>query len=270
MAGLTSYKNTGDVDSPRKGKFALLIAASLCAFFLFAADSLADIYRFVDENGMECFTDTPAKHGAVRIMKEEKGSRQMVSTLKKHRPQLTTYKGKTGPTRSARPENGLLSAAILPVHGPISSNVGLRYDPIDGLLRNHNGVDIAVPAGTPVKPVLPGVVSYSGFRSGYGNEVIVVHDDGMITLYAHNSTNLVKEGESVSAGSTIALSGTTGRSTGPHLHFEAWKNGLNLTTVFVGQMSGSDVTLPGLHRHEERIRSSILADGSILFTNLPQ
>ncbi len=265
MAFPTSYENTDDSDCPRKGKFALLIAASICAFFLTATHSLADIYRFLDENGMECFTDTPAKNGAVRIMKEEKGSRQMVSTFKKHRPQLTTDKGK----RSAKPENGLLSAAILPVHGPISSNVGMRYDPIDGLLRHHNGVDIAVPAGTPVKPVLPGVVSYSGFRSGYGNEVIVVHDDGMITLYAHNSTNLVQEGESVSAGSTIALSGTTGRSTGPHLHFEAWKDGLNLTTVFVGHMLGSEIAVPGLYRHEERIRSSILADGSILFTNLP-
>jgi murein DD-endopeptidase MepM/ murein hydrolase activator NlpD len=223
----------------------------------------------VDENGMECFTDTPAKSGAVRIMKEQQGSRQMVSTFKEHRPKHITDMGKTGATRSAKTENGPLADAILPVHGTISSNVGLRYDPIDGLLRHHNGVDIAVTEGTPVKPVLPGVVSFSGLRAGYGNMVTIVHDDGMITLYAHNSANLVKVGESVSAGSTIALSGSTGRSTGPHLHFEAWKDGVNLTTSFIGQMSGSEIAVPGLHRHEDRIRRSILADGSILFTNLP-
>lgn len=269
MPGPTSYENKDNVDSPRKIKSALLIAVSLSVFFLIVAESRADIYRYVDENGMECFTDTPANTGAVMIMKEQRGSGQMVSTLKKRRPPLITDKGKIGAIRSAKTESGPLADAILPVHGTISSNVGMRYDPIDGLLRRHNGVDIAVPEGTPVKPVLPGVVSFSGMRAGYGNMVSIVHDDGMITFYAHNSVNLVKEGESVSAGSTIALSGSTGRSTGPHLHFEAWKDGVNLTTKFIGHMSGSEIATPGLHRHEDRIRRSILADGSILFTNLP-
>jgi murein DD-endopeptidase MepM/ murein hydrolase activator NlpD len=269
MPGPTSNENRDEVDSPRKEKFALLIAVSLSVFFLIVAESRADIYRYVDENGMECFTDTPTNTGAVMIMKEQQGSGQTVSTLKKHRPPLITAKGKIGATRSAKTDSGPLADAILPVHGTISSNVGLRYDPIDGLLRHHNGVDIAVPEGTPVKPVLPGVVSFSGLRAGYGNMVSIVHDDGMITFYAHNSANLVKEGELVSAGSTIALSGSTGRSTGPHLHFEAWKDGVNLTTVFIGHMSGNEIAIPGLHHHEDRIRRSIMADGSILFTNLP-
>jgi murein DD-endopeptidase MepM/ murein hydrolase activator NlpD len=194
MAEPTSHEKTDDADCPGPGKHALLFAAFICVFFLNTAVTLADIYRYLDENGMECFTDTPAKSGAVMIIKEAKSPGQMVSTLKEHRTAHSIKKGKSGPAPAARSARSPLSAAILPVHGLISSNVGMRYDPIDGLLRHHNGVDIAVPAGTPVKPVLPGVVSYSGFRHGYGNEVIILHDDGMITLYAHNSTNLVKEG----------------------------------------------------------------------------
>ena len=146
----------------------------------------------------------------------------------------------------------------------------MRHDPIGGLLRHHNGADIAVPEGTPVKPVAPGVVSFSGFRPGYGNMVIIAHDDGMVTLYGHNSASFVMEGERVGAGSTIALSGSTGRSTGPHLHFEAWKDGVNMTMTFLSGINGNGVVVSGLyHRREETIRRISQADGSILFNNLP-
>jgi murein DD-endopeptidase MepM/ murein hydrolase activator NlpD len=145
----------------------------------------------------------------------------------------------------------------------------MRHDPIDGLLRHHNGIDIAVPEGTPVKPVAPGVVTFSGFRNGYGNTVIIAHDDGMVTLYAHNSSCFVIEGERVAAGSTIALSGSTGRCTGPHLHFEAWKNGVNMTMTFIGDLHGNESGVSGPYRREEVIRRTIQADGSLLFTNLP-
>ena len=111
--------------------------------------------------------------------------------------------------------------------------MGLRHDPIDGIVRDHKGVDIATPEGTPVKPVLPGTVIFSGYRPGYGNTVIVAHDGGMTTLYAHNSTNLKAEGDPVDRGSTIAFSGSTGRTTGPHLHFEAWQDGVNITMTFI-------------------------------------
>ncbi|HTP63814.1 MAG TPA: M23 family metallopeptidase, partial [Geobacteraceae bacterium] len=166
-------------------------------------------------------------------------------------------------------ENGALSDYVLPVHGIISSPVGMRHDPIDGLMRHHNGVDIAVREGTPVKPAAPGVVTLSGCRSGYGNMVMIAHDDGMVTVYAHNSLNLVKEGERVEAGSTIALSGSTGRSTGPHLHFEAWKNGVNMTMAFLSGMTGKGATISAIYKRPEVIRRIIQADGSLLFTNLP-
>lgn len=113
----------------------------------------------------------------------------------------------------------------LPVNGEITSSFGLRIDPIDGKRRHHNGIDIAVPEGTKISPVLPGKVIYSGYSKGYGNCVIVEHEDGIQTIYAHNSKNLVKVGDTVSQETVIALSGSTGRTTGPHLHFEIRKEG---------------------------------------------
>lgn len=112
-----------------------------------------------------------------------------------------------------------------PVSGRVSSGYGMRHDPIDGRLHAHNGIDIAVPEGTPVMPAAGGKVVYSGYAAGYGNCVIIEHDNGLTSLYAHNSVNYVKAGEVVDANKVIALSGSTGRSTGPHLHFEVRKKG---------------------------------------------
>ncbi len=119
----------------------------------------------------------------------------------------------------------------LPVYGKITSSFGLRIDPIDGKLRHHNGIDIAVPEGTAIKPVLSGKVVYSGHSNGYGNCVIVEHDNGIQTIYAHNSKNLVKVGDTVTSNTVIALSGSTGRTTGPHLHFEVRKDGKPVNPV---------------------------------------
>ena len=147
----------------------------------------------------------------------------------------------------------------------------MRIDPIDGSWRQHNGIDIAIPTGTPIRPVASGVVVYSGSRSGYGNTVVVEHDNGIITLYAHNSRLLVTQGQPVTSDSTLALSGSTGRSTGPHLHFEAWQAGTNVTMAF---LAGSGVTIPkatlvASSQRTPRFRSETLSDGSILFTNIP-
>lgn len=156
------------------------------------------------------------------------------------------------------------------VGGTITSGVGMRIDPIDGKWRYHNGIDIAIPEGTPVKAVAPGVVVYSGQRPGYGYTVLIEHDNGMITIYGHNSRLLVAQGQSVDAETTIALSGNTGRSTGPHLHFEAWQEGVNVTPAF---MPGSTTQLPKVQlassKHRSHFRKAILSDGSVLFTNIP-
>ena len=154
----------------------------------------------------------------------------------------------------------------LPVKGRISSTVGLRPDPINGDIRMHNGVDIAIAEGTPVKPVASGRVAYSGMQPGYGNMVIIQHDDGMISIYAHHSRNMVKTGNKVGKETVIAYSGSTGHSTGPHLHFEAWQAGMNVTSAFLPRFSGSKVEVSNHESLEKtNLRKVIMSDGTILF-----
>lgn len=115
-----------------------------------------------------------------------------------------------------------------PVTGTISSNYGWRKDPIDGLTRFHAGVDFDIPSNTPVKSFMEGEVTFSGWEKGYGNMVEIKHPNGMVSRYGHNSELKVKEGDHVDSGAVIALSGSSGRSTGPHLHFELRKGEFSL------------------------------------------
>lgn len=112
-----------------------------------------------------------------------------------------------------------------PVTGRISSSYGSRVHPIYGDRRFHDGIDIAVPVGTPVRASADGVVTWSGDKSGYGLTVIIDHGNGIETLYGHNSRLVAKRGSEVKKGQVIAYSGNTGVSTGPHLHYEVRKAG---------------------------------------------
>ncbi len=109
--------------------------------------------------------------------------------------------------------------------GWISSYFGYRTDPFNGRREWHPGVDIAGELGEPVVAVAAGIVTYAGKHGGYGNLVQINHGNGFVTRYGHNSKVLVKVGETVSKGQEIALMGSTGRSTGPHVHFEVWRSG---------------------------------------------
>ena len=109
--------------------------------------------------------------------------------------------------------------------GWLSSYFGKRSDPISGKSSWHRGIDFAGKRGNEIIAVGDGVVSWSGDRYGYGNMVEVKHGNGYVTRYAHNQQNLVAIGDQVNQGQTIALMGSTGRSTGPHVHFEVWRNG---------------------------------------------
>jgi murein DD-endopeptidase MepM/ murein hydrolase activator NlpD len=109
--------------------------------------------------------------------------------------------------------------------GWMSSEYGMRTDPFHGKSRWHAGVDFAGRQGSEVIAVASGVVTWSSERSGYGNMVEINHSDGFVTRYAHNEVNVAKLGAIVKKGELIANMGSSGRSTGPHVHFEVFKNG---------------------------------------------
>ena len=274
QAQLTVVSRTGP--APRRIRL-LLFSLLTAATSLLSVAAYADIYRFVTIDGVETFTDAPSDKSATVIIKNGRApaAKQNKSSKKQkvHDISLDEIVQKAVSASLNPPESGphYFEPRLPSVGGTITSKVGMRVDPIDGSWRLHNGIDIAIPSGTPVKPVAPGTVVYIGNRSGYGNTVVVEHNNGMITLYAHNSRILVAEGEAVSSESILALSGSTGRSTGPHLHFEAWQSGTNVTTAFLPDsgISLPDITRIASNQRAPRFRSETLSDGSILFTNIP-
>lgn len=109
--------------------------------------------------------------------------------------------------------------------GWLSSRFGMRTDPFSGKQERHKGLDFAGKMGSNVVAVASGVVTWSGKRSGYGQMVEINHGGGYVTRYGHSKENLVEAGDSVDQGQVIALMGSSGRSTGPHVHFEVLRNG---------------------------------------------
>jgi len=120
--------------------------------------------------------------------------------------------------------------------GFISSYFGEREDPFSGHEAYHKGVDFAGSAGSNVMAVAAGVVTWAGQRTGYGNLVEINHGDGYVTRYGHNEKTLVSVGQTVKRGEHVALMGSTGRSTGPHVHFEVLRNGRQVDPLsFIGR-----------------------------------
>lgn len=116
--------------------------------------------------------------------------------------------------------------SLLPINGWVSSGFGYRRHPYDGSYRLHAGVDIVAENGTPVRAPADGTVLFSGNRSGYGKVVVIDHGYGIRTLFGHGSKLFVNPGTRVKRGQKIAEVGSTGKATGPHLHYEIRKNGL--------------------------------------------
>ncbi|MDP9011916.1 MAG: M23 family metallopeptidase [Pseudomonadota bacterium] len=120
--------------------------------------------------------------------------------------------------------------------GWISSYFGRRADPFTGYSAVHKGIDFAGPEGTKVSAVAAGLVTYAGDRPGFGEMVEINHGNGLATRYCHNERLLVKQGDMVRKGQDVSLMGSTGHSTGPHLHFEVLKNGAQVDPLrFIGE-----------------------------------
>jgi len=115
--------------------------------------------------------------------------------------------------------------------GYISSLYGQRTDPFDGRNAFHQGLDFAGTAGSRVLAVADGIISHAGLDGGYGRLIEITHGNGYVTRYAHNAKLLVQQGQTVKRGDPIALMGSTGRSTGPHLHFEVLRDGRSVNPL---------------------------------------
>lgn len=116
--------------------------------------------------------------------------------------------------------------SIQPARGPIGSRFGYRIDPINGRQKMHAGLDITAPPGTPVRAPADGIVSFAGWDDQFGRLVSIDHGYGVLTRFAHNSQIFVQVGQKVSRYDVIAAVGSTGRSTGPHCHYEVRVNGV--------------------------------------------
>lgn len=179
-----------------------------------------------------------------RIMSVDMDAKEIASSAKKviERAEATDEGQKAEKSTERKNVNTVKSAAdgevmavmslfksdeeiTVPVHGEITSEYGNRTNPVSGEYLMHSGVDIAASQGTEIRAAYSGIVSEVGSNSVGGNYISLVHKDGSETLYCHCSKIIAEKGDVIRAGETIALVGSTGRSTGPHLHFEITVDG---------------------------------------------
>jgi murein DD-endopeptidase MepM/ murein hydrolase activator NlpD len=183
--------------------------------------------------------DQKDKKRAVAVVKTEKqkyleglkhNQRQLLQELNELEAQSNAIAAKIraymasvkGTDREQKPYTG---GMLRPVPGRVSSEFGYRFHPILRVRKMHTGIDISARSGTPIKCAANGIVLEARWRGGYGNMVLVDHGGGIQTLYAHCSVLIASAGQKVSQGDVIGKVGSTGMSTGPHLHFEVRKNG---------------------------------------------
>ncbi len=180
------------------------------------------------------FSTTPPMGGPMLELAGERQTDNLFWDLTALEQQLGLHKKSLSLLESWQQSHHLVNSSYIsgwPARGPgiwISSPFGTRTDPFTKRKARHKGVDIAGKEGTPIRSVGAGVVVWAGERFGYGNLVEVEHGNGMVTRYAHAKAVLVKEGDVVNKGDEIALMGSTGRSTGSHVHFEVLKHGRHL------------------------------------------
>jgi murein DD-endopeptidase MepM/ murein hydrolase activator NlpD len=153
--------------------------------------------------------------------------RQLQEAGHEKAPAKTERSEPTPPANDSVIEREVVSLT-LPVQGRLTSEFGARLNPLTGRPQFHKGIDIAAPAGTPFRAAASGTVVFAGVLNGYGNTVVVEHAGGERTIYGHASVILVKDGDAVQSEQPLGFVGSTGQSTGPHLHFETLMGGQQL------------------------------------------
>lgn len=182
---------------------------------------------------------TPARASSASNIYLQKEMAQLKIRLT---PTILIHKGMTSLKKDPKPEAGFDSyvarvqkelkrdpgqaLTVKPTEGRLSSRFGPRRLPFEKRARQHSGLDLAAPKGTPIKAAGAGQVLSIGWRGAYGRVVEIDHGQGLTTIYAHMDKYIVKKGQAVAAGQNIGQVGNTGRSTGPHLHFEVRVNDL--------------------------------------------
>ncbi|MGE5698763.1 MAG: M23 family metallopeptidase [Deltaproteobacteria bacterium] len=229
------------------------IAASVCLFLIGSAFVVAVSVQAVEYNRMKARLDYLSAQfmevqGTISSLKQaEKDFRKLFSLKSKSavlesadfsdsgsldmeelREQIESAMQSVAEIRKyvAEQKNVYLATPVgWPVIGTVTSHYGYRNHPVNGSNKLHTGTDISVPPGTEVKTTANGIVSFAGWTEKSGIVVVVEHGHGFSTAYAHNRKALVRLGQRVTRGDPIAMSGSTGISTGPHVHYEVWKNG---------------------------------------------
>ncbi|MCZ7526837.1 MAG: peptidoglycan DD-metalloendopeptidase family protein [Acidimicrobiia bacterium] len=179
-----------------------------------------------------------AEEAAARsaVLTEEQAEARLVTSVRARKDELTSelaqLKAESDAIarmlreRQAGRAGGGTGQLLVPVPAPVSSGFGPRVHPIFGDTRIHTGIDFSAASGTPIRAAAAGTVVEAGYRGGYGNTVIIDHGGSLATLYAHQSRVAVSAGETVAAGDVIGYVGSTGYSTGAHLHFEVRVDGV--------------------------------------------
>jgi len=178
-----------------------------------------------EERRLQLADQATAKREALQaVVRERTASERAIRDLEEDSAALAALIQSMQSRASAGPRRSL-SAFLLPLRGPVTSRFGFRRHPIFRLRQFHQGVDIAAPRGSQVLAAFDGKVLFAGWYGGYGKLVILDHGGGTSTLYGHLSAILVKPGQVVARGRLIGNVGSTGYSTGPHLHYEVRQNG---------------------------------------------
>ena len=178
-----------------------------------------------EDDGEDYYLPSDAVNAAIKNLSQQTQQKEdrLASLAQKLSTQPTTIINM--PAMGSYAGNGMLTVRPITSSARMSSGFGNRIHPVTGKSKFHKGMDFAAPIGTPIYATGNGVVTFSGWGTGYGRYVEVDHGNGTVTRYAHTSANYVNVGDTVYANQQIAAVGNTGRSTGAHLHYEVRQNG---------------------------------------------